>query len=110
MLLTLALPLQALASASMLGCAFAHPAVALQVTATDPMATCHDDSGPDAPSPGQHDCKQCAVCYLASAMPIPVVDPGLIVPVPSVHPATAVTRLSGVIPDNPERPPRQPLA
>lgn len=109
LLLTLTLPLQALASASMLGCAFTHPGAALDAVAADAMTACHTEA-PAAPAPEQHDCKQCAACYLASAMPIPALDAGLAVPLPAAHPPTAAARFSGFIPDKPERPPRQRLA
>jgi hypothetical protein len=106
MFLMLALPLQAFASASMLGCAFAHQAAMQDKAATDDaMAGCDASQHSEVP-PVQHDCKHCAACYLASALPIPAFDAPAIVPVSAAfipHPAAA---FSGYIPDGPERPPR----
>ena len=106
----LALPLQAFASASMLGCALSHPAAAESMAmADDRMADCHESEPSDAP-PAQHDCKHCAVCMLAATPPIPVADGAAIVPVAhgfTSHPAAS---FSGFAPEGPERPPRPHLA
>jgi hypothetical protein len=109
-LLMLALPLQAFAAASMLGCAFSHQAAAEQMAMTDGMmAGCHEPEQPEAP-PAQHECKHCAVCALASTLPIPVSDTPAIMPASrhfTSHPAVS---FSGVVPEGPERPPRPTLA
>jgi hypothetical protein len=105
-LLMLALPLQAFASASMLGCAFAHQAAMQDRAAVDDtMAGCHATQDPDAP-PAQHDCTHCATCYLASALPIPAFDAPAIVPVSTAFIAHPAASFSGFVPDGPERPPR----
>ena len=111
MLLILALPLQAFASAAMLGCgSFSHQAMMEQMAMADEaMAGCHEPEQPDAPST-QHDCKHCAACALGAALPIPVADIPAIMPAPIhfiSHPAAS---FSGFIPDGPERPPRISLA
>ncbi|MBW8328876.1 MAG: hypothetical protein K0M48_06935 [Thiobacillus sp.] len=109
MLLMLALPLQGFAAASMLGCAFSHQAAVEQLAIADEMmAGCHEPDQPDAP-PTQHDCKHCAVCALASALPIPASDTPAIQPVTrsfTTHPAASY---GGFVPDGPERPPRPAL-
>jgi hypothetical protein len=110
-LLMLALPLQAFAAASMLGCALSHRAAGEQMAMVDGMmAGCHETEQPDAP-PAQHDCKHCAVCALASALlPIPASNTPAILPVThhfTSHPAAS---FSGFVPDGPERPPRPSLA
>lgn len=110
MLLVLALPLQAFASASMLGCALSHQAAAEPVAmADDPMAGCHEPEQPDAP-PAQHDCKHCAVCALASALPVPVSLTGTALPMTQRYTSYPAALSSGFVPDGPERPPRPALA
>ena len=105
----LALPLQAFASASMLGCAFSHQSAAEPMAkAGGMMAGCHESEQPDAP-PTQHDCKHCAVCTLASVLPIPVADGAAIVPVPHSFASQPTASFSGFVPDGPERPPRPQL-
>lgn len=106
----LALPLQALASAAMLGCAGVHaggheaPAMAAGV-----MDDCHGSGAPEMPAP-VHDCKHCAACTLGAVLPIPSAD-RLAAPLPAAGPAAQpATVYSGFIPDGPERPPRPFLA
>ena len=107
----LVLPVQSFASAAMLGCAFAHQGMSSGLAMAEPvsieaMPACHTPEQPE-PQPAQHDCKHCAVCYMASALPIPSaitlpatpVRPGLFVSPPA-------TSFVGFIPDSPERPPR----
>lgn len=106
----LALPLQAFASASMLGCAFSHQAAAEPMAMADEMlAGCHEPEQPDAP-PLQHDCKHCAVCALASALPIPASDMPVILPAVHPYPSHPAAAFSGFVPEGPERPPRPSLA
>jgi len=109
MLLMLALPLQGMASASMLGC-LAGGAEHVSPEAEAPaMAGCHEQEPPDAP-PAQHDCQHCAACVLATALPIPVGEVATVTAIPIryfSHPAAA---FSGFIPDGPERPPRLSFA
>ena len=110
MLLMLALPLQAFASAAMLGCATSHPIAAEPVAMADEtMAGCHETGQADAP-PAQHDCKHCAACALASTLPIPVSDTLAILPVTQVYQSSPAASFSGFVPDGPERPPRSTLA
>lgn len=110
LLLMLALPLQAFASAAMLGCAFAHQAVAEpEVLADAAMAGCHASDESEAP-PARHDCKHCAVCALASAVPIPASDMPAMQPVAQAYPSCPAAAFSGFVPDGPERPPRLTLA
>ncbi len=106
----LALPLQAIASASMLGCAFSHQAVAEPVAMADEMmAGCHETERPDAPS-SRHDCNHCAVCALASSVPIPASDMPVILPAVHPYPSHPAAAFSGFVPEGPERPPRLSLA
>lgn len=105
----LALPVQTFASASMLGCALSHPAAADLMTMTDdPMAGCHESELPDAP-PAQHDCKHCAVCALASSLPVPVGETLAVMPLTQSYTSYPVALPSGFVPDGPERPPRPAL-
>jgi hypothetical protein len=111
LLLMLALPVQTFASAAMLGCgSFSHQAmVEHQVAVADEaMAACHEPEQ-DVPST-QHNCKHCAACALASALPIPAADIPAVMPVRqgfASHPAAV---FSGFVPEGPERPPRPDLA
>jgi hypothetical protein len=108
MLLMLALPLQAFAAASMLGCMFSHQAMAEPMAMADGMmAGCHEPE-PDAP-PAQHDCKHCAVCALALSLPIPASDTPAIIPVTQYFTPPPVAPFNGFVPDGPERPPRPTL-
>ncbi|OHE62029.1 MAG: hypothetical protein A2X71_12970 [Thiobacillus sp. GWE1_62_9] len=110
MLLMLALPVQTFASASMLGCALSHQAAAEQMAmADDMMAGCHESEQPDAP-PAQHDCKHCAVCALASSLPVPVSLTGAVMPMTQSYTSYPVALSSSFVPDGPERPPRPTLA
>ncbi len=113
MLLMLALPLQAFASAAMLGCTFSHQAAMTtpMATADDAMDGCHEhESGqPDRPA-APHDCKHCAACALGAVLPIPVVGNMPVLPVPAGFASHPAAVFSGFIPDGPERPPRPFLA
>lgn len=107
MLLTLTLPLQGLAAASMLECTLAEAAPASMQMDDPTMAGCHESD--DSSVPEQHDCKHCAACALASALPVLAGDQAV---VPALHayapqPAAA---FSGFVPEGPERPPRPALA
>jgi hypothetical protein len=107
MLLMLALPLQALASAGLLGCVVARHAVQEQMATDGGMRVgCHAQGTPDA-SPAQHNCDHCAACALASMLPIPVaVAASIVVDTPSYDVQFAAL-LSGFISAGPERPPRR---
>jgi hypothetical protein len=107
MLLMLALPMQTFASAAMLGCTFSHQAVAEPMAMADGMmGGCHEaEQQPDTP-PAQHDCKHCAACALAAALPIPVTDSPAIMPLRHRFTSSPAAAFSGFIPDGPERPPR----
>lgn len=113
--LLLILPLQGFASATMLGCAFSHPAQAMQhaldeqAMMDDSAATCHEPK-PTGKTPASHECTHCAACYLASALLVPALN---IVPVaPAAHSIAprADDAFTGFIPDSPERPPRPHFA
>jgi putative hemolysin len=112
LLLMLALPLQTFASAAMQSCMAPHPVLPEQVAMADAMmADCHEHKQSDSAPAQQHNCKHCAVCALASALPVPAAaDTLAIVPATTrfiSHPAAS---FSGFIPDGPERPPRTSLA
>jgi hypothetical protein len=111
LLLMLALPLQAFASASaMLGCTGSHPAAAEHAAMTDEMmAACHDHKQSDS-APVQHDCKHCAACALAAALPVPAAAASAIMPTATRFIPYPAASFSGFIPDGPERPPRVSLA
>jgi hypothetical protein len=109
----LAVPLQGLASASMLGCAFAgHPGSA-HATA-DPhdmaMSDCHENGAqPESPA-NDHNCKHCAACF-AGSLPLP---PEFAVAATAAPTQAAIPHLAthylGPIPEDPERPPRTSLS
>lgn len=108
----LVMPLQAFASAAMLGCAFSHPAHVMQhafdtqAMTGESAASCHESKS-DEKVPPSHDCTHCAACYLASALLVPTLDIAPIVPAAhSIAPFTD-DAFTGFIPDSPERPPRQ---
>jgi len=109
-LIMLVLPVQTFASAAMLGCAFSHqgPSTApqmAQMAYTEALPACHTPEQPEG-QPDQHDCKHCAACYMASALPIPsVFVPPIALVLPSVIAHLAVS-FHGFIPDSPDRPPR----
>jgi len=110
MLLMLALPLQTFASAAMLGCTFSNQAMEEPMAmAGEMMAGCHEPQQTDTP-PARHDCKHCAACALASALPIPSADSPAIVPVLTRFTPQPAASFSGFIPHGPERPPRPFLA
>lgn len=111
MLLILALPVQSFASAAMLGCMMPHPDAMQPVAmADDMMAGCHAPSDqPDTPSTS-HNCKHCAACALASALPIPATGNMPVAPIVVRFVAQPAAVFSGFIPDSPERPPRSFLA
>lgn len=106
-LLMLALPLEAFASASMLGCLFQQPAAVAMADAM--MAGCHEPVQPDSP-PAQHDCKHCAACALGSVLPALVNDSVAIMPLRHGFIPSPASAFSGFIPEGPERPPRPFLA
>lgn len=110
MLLMLILPLQTFASAGMLGCVSAHPATLERVAAVDEvMAACHEQKQQNAPAV-QHNCKHCAVCALASVLPVPTIATPALIPDADRFTSELSTPFGGFIPDGPERPPRPPLA
>ena len=110
--LMLALPLQAFASAAMLGCVFSHQEAAEQeqmAMADGMMAGCHEPAQSDAP-PVQHDCTHCAVCALASALPIPTAAAAAVMSVRQSYALLPAATFSGHVPEGPERPPRPHFA
>jgi hypothetical protein len=117
MLLMLVLPLQALASAAMLDCMHSHSATAEPMATADEMAmpdgmaaACHEQSHSDGAPAARHDCKHCAACALASALPAPSSGAPAVLPHPTRFAPHAAESFSGFIPDGPERPPRTSLA
>lgn len=111
MLLMLVLPLQAVASAAMLDCMHSHPAtVEPMAMAGEMAAACHEQSQSDGAPAAQHDCKHCAACALASALPAPSSGAPAVLPQPTRYAQHAAESFSGFIPDGPERPPRTSLA
>jgi hypothetical protein len=109
-LMMLALPVQAFASAAMLDCVFTdQAAVAPMARAGETMAGCHEPAQPDSP-PAQHDCKHCAACALAAALPIPATDRAAVVPASIQFLTQPAASFSGFVPSGPERPPRASLA
>lgn len=115
----LILPLQAWASAVMLGCAFSHPAsvvamidVAGHEATMAADAACHETepaSDPTQSPASDSTCTHCAACYLASAGLVPTHDVATPAPAVSRLVSLADDTFTGFIPDSPERPPR-PLA
>lgn len=109
-LLMLALPLQTFASAAMLSCTFSHrTAQESMMPADETMAGCHETQQTDA-SAAQHDCKHCATCALASALPIPAADVQAIVSASHRFDPQSIAAFGGFVPEGPERPPRPSLA
>lgn len=112
--LMLALPVQAFAYSGMQACLLSDQGAAEQMAMSSEamsMAGCHEADPPQHQGlPAQHECKFCAACALASALPIEFVGSPPVVPIArSFAPQPAVS-FSGFIPDSPERPPRAHLA
>lgn len=117
----LALPVQAFASAAMLGCEYlrigspAHAPADLATLnhhamghhADSAMSSCHEasDEQPDTPA-GAHKCSHCAACYLAAACPIPFVQTSQVIAIPTTAHLHQSKSFNGFIPEGPERPPR----
>ena len=114
MLLMLALPMQAFAYTAMQVCLFSDRAaaepMAMPGEAMEGMAGCH--TMPDQPHrpPLQHECKYCAACALASALPIEFAAGTRVVPIAHRFALQPAAAFSGFIPDGPDRPPRPFLA
>jgi hypothetical protein len=109
-LLMLALPLQAFASAAMLGCVLSDRATAEPMAmAGGMMAGCHEPDQPDTSST-QADCEHCAACALASALPVPASDSAATAPASIRFVSPPAASFSGFVPSGPERPPRLFLA
>jgi hypothetical protein len=107
LLLMLALPGQAFASAAMMSCALPQQdTLQTMVMADEMMAGCHE---PEQSAPTSHDCKHCTACALASALPIPASDTPAIMPVPTRYSPQPAASFSAFVPEGPERPPRSPL-
>ena len=110
MLLMLTLPVQAFAYAAMQGCAFPDRGAPEQMAMSgEAMTDCHEPAHSDS-SPAQHDCKFCAACGLASALPIEFAGSAPVVPIVHSFAPQPAASFSGFIPDGPERPPRTTLA
>lgn len=112
MFMMLALPLQAFASAAMLGCEFSRAGSADQVSMDEAymdraMSGCHDAPAERSGMPvGEHQCSHCAACCLAAAFPIPVSATAPVTPIPFTPHLLRAESFSGFIPSGPERPPR----
>jgi hypothetical protein len=112
MVLMLALPVQAFAYSGMQACLFPDQGMAEPMVMSGEdmrMAGCHTPDHPHHP-PAQHECKFCAACALASALPIEFAGNPPIVPIAHRFAPQPAASFSGFIPDGPERPPRPPLA
>lgn len=112
MVLMLALPVQALAYSSMQACLFPDRGAADQVAMGGEamgMAGCHASDHPHSP-PAQHECKFCAACALASALPSEFAGSTPVVQIAHSFAPQPAASFSGFIPDGPERPPRVSLA
>lgn len=110
MLLMLVLPLQAFASAAMLGCVLTDRATVEPMAMAGGMkAGCHEPAPPDTPST-QADCEHCATCALASVLPVPATDRATVVPASIHFLSQPAASFSGFVPSGPERPPRASLA
>lgn len=102
----LALPLQAFASAAMIGCSMMqHAAMASQASDSE-MSGCHETAPqPDSPT-SQHSCAHCAVCYLSSIPLLPAAATlSALLAASTMIPHAAIS-FSGFIPEGPKRPPR----
>ncbi|MGE5318728.1 MAG: hypothetical protein ACM3KD_00975 [Hyphomicrobiaceae bacterium] len=112
LLLMLTLPLQAFAYSAMQVCTIVDQGAAEQVAMPGEgmaMAGCHTPDHPHS-SPAQHECKYCAACALASALPIELAGSTPVVPLAHSFASQPAASFSGFIPDGPERPPRPSLA
>ncbi len=107
----LALPVQAFASAALLGCEFSSAGAEAGIAMDHAMADCHEAPAekPGVPA-GEHQCSHCAACYLAAAFPMPAATATLVAPIPYTPPLARIEPFSGFIPEGPERPPRTSLA
>ena len=107
----LVLPVQAFASAALLGCEFSRSGVEFQATMDHGMSGCHEAAAekPSMPA-GEHQCSHCAACYLAAAFPIPASVTALVAAIPYTPHLHRAEPFSGFIPEGPERPPRTSLA
>lgn len=114
MVLMLALPVQAFAYSGMQACLFSDQGVVEPRAMSDEdmsMSGCHEaDPSQHQGHPAQHECKFCAACALASALPIEFVGSTPVVPIVHSFAPQPAASFSGFIPDSPERPPRTPLA
>ena len=112
LLLILTLPVQALAYAGMQACMGSDRGAAEQMMMpgeTMAMADCHTTPAHPHP-PAQHECKFCAACALASALPVGFAGNTPVVPVVHSFAMQPAPLFSGFIPDGPDRPPRTSLA
>lgn len=114
LLLLLTLPVQAYAYSAMQACMVLDRAAAEQQATAGAvmdmaMADCHMPEQPHSPS-DQHECKFCAACALATALPMGWVDGTPVVPIVHRFVPRSAASFSGFIPDSLERPPRSRLA
>lgn len=112
LLLLLTLPVQALAYSAMQVCILSDRVAAEQMAMPgDPvaMADCHAPDQSPHPS-DQHECKFCAACALATALPIGFADSAPLVPTAHRFTPQPAASFSGFIPDSLERPPRAAFA
>jgi len=112
LLLMLALPMQAFAYSAMQASMFSTQGAAEPMAMPDEtmsMGGCHTPDHSQS-LPAQHECKICAACALASALPIEFTDSTPVVPIAHSFVSHAAESFSGFIPDGPDRPPRPFLA
>jgi hypothetical protein len=102
----LALPLQAFASAAMIGCSMMQHAAMPSLASDTEMSGCHESAPQPDSSTSQHSCAHCAACYLTSIPLLPTVSPLSALPTVSAMIPHATTSFSGFIPEGPKRPPR----
>jgi hypothetical protein len=107
-MLMLILPLQAYASASMRSC-LPVPVPVQQSAEPMQMAGCHE-SGQHDDTPAPHNHKYCAVCALATALPVSFNLSPVLAPAALRFVTLPIAAFYGFIPDGPDRPPRLPLA
>lgn len=106
----LALPLQAFASAAMIGCSMMqHAAMPIQAGDAE-MSGCHESAPQPDSVPAEHSCAHCAVCYLSSIPLLPTITTLSALPAVSAMIPHAATAFGGYIPEGPERPPRAHFA
>jgi hypothetical protein len=106
----LALPLQAFASAAMIGCSMMQHAAMPSQASDAEMSGCHESAPQPDSVPAETSCAHCAACYLTSIPLLPALTPLSALPAVGALIPHAATSFSGHIPEGPERPPRAHFA